>query len=256
MLLAELAQHRPTQNFISSYQRIFTFIVAPALLLIGGWVGSYPQEHEDWAEWSQNLHNWLLNPEGLEGSENLGSLLVPKGSNIHRRTSAFFIYTVAISIFVSPPIQRLLSHRYFLWFGRHSFAVYLVHGTLLRTVGVWVVYGISGQPWVKAETNEDGSPQPQEWVHPKSRSHKMLAVMVFTGVTYLAAWAWMKWVDTACARATQWLENRVFDNGEDGEGKGDMAEKGFSQTNGNGNGNGSARMPMQTDRTDRSQPPP
>lgn len=246
--MAELAQHTPTQNFISRYQRILTFIVAPIIMLIGGWVGSYPQEHEDWAEWSQNLHNYLMDPEG---DENRGSWLVPKGSNIHRRTSAFFIYTVAISIFISPAIQRLLSHRLLLWLGKHSFAVYLVHGTLLRTVGMWVVYGITGQPWTEAQKNEDGTSQPQEWIKPKSRSHKLLAVIIFTAVTYTAAWAWMKWVDTACARATEWLEERLFDDGEDGEGKAGLAEKGYTHVNGNGSAH---RPPL--DRTDRSQPPP
>jgi peptidoglycan/LPS O-acetylase OafA/YrhL len=250
-LLAELAQHRPTQNFITSHQRILTFVVAPILLLIGGWVGSYPQEHEDWSEWSQTLHNHLVNPDP-EGGDPLGSMLVPSGSNVHRRTSAFFIYCTAISIFISPAIQKLLSHRLLLWLGHHSFAVYLVHGTLLRTVAIWVVYGITGQPWEKAGKNEDGSEQVQEWIKPKSRSHKLLSVIIFTTLTYIAAWAWMKWVDTACARATQWLENKVFDTSEDDEGKAGLAEKGYSHAN----GNGSLTTRPSQDRTDKSQPPP
>ncbi|KAK3357997.1 acyltransferase 3 [Lasiosphaeria hispida] len=247
-LLAELAQHRPTQNFITKYQKFFTFIVAPILLLIGGWVGSYPQEHEDWTEWSQKLHNWLVDPEG---DQSRGSFFVPKGSNVHRRASAFFIHCTAISIFVSPAIQKLLSHRLLLWLGHHSFAVYLTHGTILRTVGMWITYGISGQPWEKAGTNEDGSPMPQEWIKPKSRSHKMLAIIVFTALTYTAAWAWMKWVDTACAKATMWLEKKVFDD-EDNEGKAGLAEKGLPLVN----GNGILPRPKETIRAERMLPPP
>lgn len=250
-LLAELSQHRPTQNFITSYRRPLTYLVVPILLLFGGWVGSYPQEHEDWTDWSMKLHTWLKDPEG---DQSRGSFIVPLGSDIQRRSSAFFIYMVAISIFLAPALQRLLSHRFLLWLGRHSFAVYLVHGTLLRTVGIWIVYGISGQPWEWVGLNEEGKPNPgQEWILPKSRTHKMMAIFVFTAVTYTAAWAWMRWVDTACARATMWLEKRVFDDGEDGEGKSGMAEKGYAHANGNGP---TTRPPIQTDRTNKSKPPP
>ena len=240
-LLAELAQHRPTQNFITSHQRLFTFIIAPILLLVGGYVGSYPQEHEEYAPWSRNLHKFLMNP--VE-DVNTGSFLVPKGSSVHRRTSAFFIMCTAISIFVSPVLQKLLSHRLLIWLGHHSFAVYLTHGTILRTVGMWIVYGISGEPWVPAGKNPDGTNKPQQFLHAKSRSHKMAAILIFTILTYIAAWAWMKWVDTACARATQWLEKKVFEE-EDGESKASLLEKGYV------NGNGSVPAP-----SERTQPPP
>jgi hypothetical protein len=229
-LLAELAQHRPTQNFTSSHQRVLTFVVAPILLLVGGYIGSYPHEHEDWASWSLSLHRFLVNPDG---DENRGSFLVPKGADAPRRTSAYFIMCTAVSIFISPLLQKLLSHRLLIWLGHHSFAVYLVHGTILRTVGIWIVYGITGEPWQEAGKNEDGSKKEQEWLHPKSRSHKMAAILVFTILTYIAAWAWMKYVDAACARATQWLESRVFDE-EDGESKDDIAEKGYGHAHGNG----------------------
>ncbi|KAK4196036.1 acyltransferase 3 [Triangularia verruculosa] len=228
-LLAELSQHRPTQNFITSHQRLLTCIVAPILLLVGGYVGSYPQEHEDWAPWSMSLHKFLLNPVG---DEKRGSFLVPKGSNVHRRTSAFFIMCTSISIFISPFIQKLLSHRLLIWLGHHSFAVYLTHGTILRTVGMWIVYGISGEPWEPAGKNEDGSQKQQQYLRPKSRAHKMASILVFTVLTYIAAWAWMKYVDSACARATQWLEKKVFDDDNE-EGKSGLAEKGYL-LNGNG----------------------
>ncbi|KAH7631512.1 acyltransferase 3 [Sordaria sp. MPI-SDFR-AT-0083] len=225
-LLAELSQHRPTQNFIAKYQRILSYIIVPIILLIGGYVGSYPHEHEDWAPWSLRLHKFLVDPAG-DGSR--GSFIVPKGSNAGRRTSAFMIQCVAVSIFLSPGLQNLLSHRLLLWLGHHSFAVYLTHGTILRTLGMWIVYGITGQPWEDPGKNEDGSPKEPKWLHPKSTGHKIASIIIFTTVTYIAAWAWMKWVDTACARATQWLEKKVFDDDEGTEGgKAGVAEKGYA----------------------------
>ncbi|KAK3302671.1 acyltransferase family-domain-containing protein [Chaetomium strumarium] len=247
-LIAELAQHRPTQNFISSHQRLLTFVVAPLLLLLGGFVGSYPAEHEDWMGWSRILHRLIVDPAG---DRSRGSIIVPKGSDVYRRTSAFFIMCTAVSLFIAPVLQQLLSHRLLIWLGHHSFAVYLTHGTILRTVGIWIVYGITGEPWEPAGKNEDGSPREQVWLKPKGRPAKMISILVFTTLTYIAAWAWMKYVDTACARATQWLENKVFDD-EDGEGKAGLAEKGYSQLP-NGNGNGAAARPLEGERT---QPPP
>ncbi|KAK3934457.1 acyltransferase 3 [Diplogelasinospora grovesii] len=246
-LLAELSMHRPTQNFISSHQRLLCYVIAPLLILVGGYLGSYPHEHEDWSQWSRQLHQVFVDPAG---DQSRGSILVPKGAQGGRRFSTFFIQCTAIAIFISPVFQKALSHRWLQWLGHHSFAVYLVHGTVLRTVGMWIVYGFSGQPWVDPGRNEDGTPKEPEWLHPKSRSHKIMAIIVFTALTYTAAWAWMRWVDTACARATQWLEKKVFDD-EDGGGerKESLAEKGYAHVN----GNGSLIRPTEAD---RSQPPP
>ncbi|AEO68731.1 uncharacterized protein THITE_2170822 [Thermothielavioides terrestris NRRL 8126] len=255
-LLAELAQHRPTQNYISSHQRLLTFVVVPIILLIGGFVGSYPAEHDDWAGWSRTLRRILVDPAG---DQSRGSIVVPKGSDVLRRTSAFFIMCVSVSLFLAPVLQKLLSHPLLLWLGHHSFAVYLVHGTILRTVGIWIVYGITGEPWEPAGHNEDGSPRQQEWLQPRGGAHKLVAIVVFTALTYTAAWAWMKWVDTACARATQWLENKVFSDDDDdlagagADGKASLAEKGYGPM-ANGNGNGAAPRPYHD--ADRSQPPP
>lgn len=217
------------------------------IFLIGGYVGSYPAEHEDWAPWSARLYRFLANP--VDGHRT-GSFIVPNGTDMLRRTSSFFIMCTAVSLFLSPPFQKILSHRLLIWFGHHSFAVYLVHGTILRTVGIWIVYGISGEPFVPGGKNEDGSERQPIYVKPKSRTHKMVAIVVFTSLTYMAAWAWMKWVDTACARATQWLEEKVFDD-EDKEGNSGLAEKGYA----NGHVNGGV-PPSRTHDGERSQPPP
>ncbi|KAK4123029.1 hypothetical protein N657DRAFT_619535 [Parathielavia appendiculata] len=241
-LLAELSQHRPTQNFISSHQRLLTFVVAPLLLLIGGFIGSYPMEHEDWSTWSRFLHKYLVDG---------GSIVVPRDSEPHRRTSAFFIMCAAVSLFLSPALQSLLSHRLLIWLGHHSFAVYLVHGTILRTVAIWIVYGITGEPWEPAGKNEDGTDREPVWILPRGRPYKTVAVLVFTVLTYVSAWAWMRWVDSACARVTQWLESKVFGD-EEGEANGSLAEKGYAHVNGNG---GISRPQIYQD-GDRKVPPP
>lgn len=224
-LLAELSLHRPTQNFLAARARLLSYVVAPILLIAGLYLGSFPHEHEDWKPWTWRMHQIFVDPAG-DGSR--GSFIVPRGSDPPRRFSSACVQMCAIAIFLSPAFREALSHRVLLWLGRHSFAVYLVHGTILRTVGIWIIYGITGEPFTPAGMNEDGTPMEQEWLHPISRQRKKVAIVVFVTITYLAAWAWMKWVDTACARATQWLETRVFEDEDADAGKQGLAEKGYS----------------------------
>lgn len=240
-LLAEFSLHRPTQNFISSHAHILTYIVTPTLIFAALCIGSYPHEHADWAEWSKNMHKMFVHPSDDNDSK-IGTFLVPFGTDAPRRMSSAMVQLLAISVFLNPALRQMMSHRWLLWLGRHSFAVYLVHGTILRTVGMWIAYGISGQPWnPDTGSNEDGSPREPEWIPIKSWWHVRMATVVFVALTYLAAWAWMRWVDTACARATEWLEKRVFDEGnEEGGGHGARLENGY----GKGYGKGEKGMPV------------
>ncbi|KAL1861398.1 hypothetical protein Daus18300_008929 [Diaporthe australafricana] len=218
-LLADLSLHRPTQNFIASNHRILSLVVAPLLILSGLFLGSYPQEHEDWSRWSLGLQQTFVNMDPPSPGASRGSFLVPEGTDARRRFSSIAIQFCAVAVFVSPVLREALSNRYFLWLGRHSFAVYLVHGTILRTVGMWIAYGLTP----RFEQHEDGSYE--EFLHTRSKSSVHLAILVFVVLTYSAAWAWMRWVDTACARATQWLESKVFQAEEDEDAE--EAEKGF-----------------------------
>lgn len=203
-LLADLSLHRPTQMFIASRSRILSFVVAPLLILLGLMVASYPQEHEDWSAWSLWMSNTFVKPDN-------GSLLVPKGTDAPRRFTALGIQLCAIAVFLSPMLRETLSHRILLWFGHHSFAVYLTHGTILRTVGIWIAYGIRPQ----FARQKDGSYE--EYTHVRSKEAVFTAVLVFIVLSYSVAWAWMRWVDSACAKTTQWLEAKVFRSEEEEE---------------------------------------
>ncbi len=188
---------------------MLSLAVSPLIMLVGLWIGSYPQEHEDWEPWSLWLHQTFVNLDAPDGEK--GSLLVPEGTIAQRRFSSLAVQMCAVAIFLSPVLREALSNKRLQWLGKHSFAVYLLHGTLLRTVGVWIIYGISGEPWQQAGIGEDGEPEEQRWLAPRGRTHVYTSVLVFIVLTYAAAWAWMRYVDSACARATAWLERKVFD---------------------------------------------
>lgn len=221
-LLADLSLHRPTQAFIATHHRLLSFLVTPLLILLGLLVGSYPQEHEEWSPWSLWMRETFVAPPN-------SGLLVPKGTDPHRRFSALGVQLCALAIFLSPVLREALSHRVLLWFGQHSFAVYLTHGTILRTVGIWIAYGSPARLLVNEPARSSGAKGEgsaargeDEYLHVRSREAVFAAVVVFVVLSYGVAWAWMKWVDSACARATQWLETKVFE----GEGEEDQEDGG------------------------------
>lgn len=191
---------------------MLSIAIAPALIFSGLYLGSFPSGHHEYMPWSQQLFDIFVNPDPKNPENNIGSLFVPSGTKAGSRLSTVGVQFCAIAIFLSPFLQDALSRPWLMWLGHHSFAVYLVHGTILRTVGIWIVYGLDTSAWHPGGKNEDGSPRLEQFLLPKGRGYKQVAVIIFTALTYFTAWVWMKYIDQACARATQWLENHVFKN--------------------------------------------
>lgn len=204
-LLADLSLHRRTQSFIAARQRILSFLVAPLLLMAGLLIGSYPQEHEEYSTWSLWLYEKFVARTDDSESQSSGTLLVPGGTDPPRRFSAAAIQLFAVAIFLSPVLRSALSHRYLLWLGQHSFAVYLVHGTILRSIGMWVAYGL----WPEVYVVQEEEPL-QQYSHVRSKASVCYSIVLFVALSYISAWAWMRWVDSACATAAKKWEAILF----------------------------------------------
>ncbi|KAF2006683.1 hypothetical protein P154DRAFT_517719 [Amniculicola lignicola CBS 123094] len=176
--------------------------VSISLIIVGWYVAGYPGEHGDWAAWSQQLTD-------------IGDYIFPAGTQDYtkRWTAAGWILAVT-GIWLSPTLQGILSNRVFMWIGRNSFAVYLIHGTLLRVVLVRMIYGWSGEPWV-VDKNEQGEavfhylPRANTWVF-------FIAIPTWFALVYALAHLWTTYVDSLCAKATVWLEKTMFET-EDNE---------------------------------------
>lgn len=132
---------------------------------------------------------------------------------------AFSFIGSAILIFAihfSPSLRRIFSHPYAVFFGSISFPVYLIHSFLMRSVLVWVFYGIipAGPPLIRY----------------------LLNTAAFLGYLGLVTWLSVLWrdrVDSACVLITQWVEQVMV-------GKrtvlGDLRNRGAGMMNGYGNG--------------------
>ncbi|KAJ5416950.1 uncharacterized protein N7487_000500 [Penicillium crustosum] len=101
-----------------------------------------------------------------------------------------------------------LSSRLLLWLGKQSFAVYLIHGTMLRVVLCWMLYGISGQPWKGPEPLTDD--KRDDWLRIRPPWVVGISIPIWIGLVYVLATLWTAYVDTFCASMTQKLEKAVF----------------------------------------------
>ncbi|KAJ5099609.1 hypothetical protein N7532_006610 [Penicillium argentinense] len=197
MLLSDMSYNATVRGWIENHPYGRKMISIP-LTIFGLLVASYPGEHPEWASWSDIM---------FKASE----YIFPPDVNIGKRYSALGLDMMILAIYVSPSTKEFLSNRLLLWLGKQSFAVYLVHGTLLRVVLVWMLYGISGQPW---EGGEAATEDDREWLHLRPPWVVSICIPIWIGIVYACAAVWTAYVDTFCASMTQKLERAVFEEDE------------------------------------------
>lgn len=203
MFLSDLAYEPSFKEFIE--KRTWTRkIIALPLFITGLLIASYPGENPEWAHWSNTLYK-------------TAHYLFPPEVNIGKRYTALGIDLIIFAIYISPSTKSFLSNPLLLWLGKQSFAVYLVHGTLLRTVLCWMLYGITAQPWAP-KFDEKGEFAEPPWIPIRGPWVVGIAIPVWIGIVYVCAAAWTKYVDSFCARVTQWLEGVMFMEDEKVEG--------------------------------------
>jgi peptidoglycan/LPS O-acetylase OafA/YrhL len=208
MFLSDLSYETAFKEFVERH-KCGRGVVSAICGISGLFICSYPGEHPEWATWS----NFMLK---------LAHYIFPPNVDIGKRYSAIGIDLIVFAIYISPSTKDFLSSRLLLWFGKQSFAVYLVHGTLLRTVLCWMIYGITGQPWdgepVDGNGNrildENGDPLPPHWIPRRPSWVLAISMPAWFALVYLCASLWTSYVDPFCAKMTQKLENLMFDEVE------------------------------------------
>jgi peptidoglycan/LPS O-acetylase OafA/YrhL len=196
MFLADLSTHPPVQQWSNSRPWTRT-ILSPLLLILGLCLASYPEKHHEWSSWS----SWL---------KTLSTYILPEGHDTARFFTGFGLEFITLSIIFSPRLKDLLSNRYFLWLGKQSFGVYLIHGPLLRWILAWCLYGITLPAPVQDEKHE-WRPGPNL----KLRGPLVQAICIppWLLLLYALAHLWTKYVDPLCARWTAAIEKYVWANG-------------------------------------------
>lgn len=199
MFLADLSNHPPAIDYAASHTWVRRFF-APFCIIIGLVFASYPEDHADWIGWSERIRSFL-------------DYVLPPGADYATFASAFGLEFISLGILFSPAIKDILSHRYFLWLGKNSFAVYILHGTFVRTVLTWLLYGIS----LPVETvGENGELIPGDPITKGGVLGEIFVLPMFFVGLYAVAHYWTIYVEAWCAKCTRALESYVFEEGEKG----------------------------------------
>lgn len=199
MLLCDLSYDLRLKDILDRYVWSRRFI-ALCLTAAGLFIAGYPGEHPEWSTWS----NQMLR---------IAHYIFPPDVNIGKRYTAIGVDMLIFAIFITEGAKEFLSSRLLLWLGKQSFAVYLVHGTLLRVPLVWMLYGISGQPWEETKDADGNIIQPP-WLHIRPPWVVAISIPCWIVLVYTCASLWTNYVDPFCAKMTQKIEDRFFETDE------------------------------------------
>ena len=125
IMLAELNYSRYPLLF-SQYSPYF----APPVVLTALVFMSFPSQFHNHAPWSEMLLQWHYK-------------VAPINAEVQRFWPSLGAQLLVLTAVLSPHLRRLLSQRYFLWLGKISFPLYLLHGSIMRTVLAWALFARS-----------------------------------------------------------------------------------------------------------------
>lgn len=172
-LLADLQNNDATTALIAS-RPLASGILSGVLISLGLTLASYPEAHAEWTGWSRAMMG-ALTP------------FAPNLNDLPRLSSGLGLELLSAGVLLSPALQRALSSRYLLFLGRMSFAVYLLHGPLMRTTLVWMLYGVQTPPDKETVTGE-----------------LVIARLTYPGHLSLIAWQ-LVWLPMLYGIAHQWM---------------------------------------------------
>ncbi|KAG9234244.1 acyltransferase 3 [Amylocarpus encephaloides] len=194
MFLSDLSQS-PSHTAWCQARKWPSRIISPIFILFGLYLASYPEDKAQWAYWSTKMGHYSV-------------WIFPEGNDTPRFYSAIGLEFAALGIHFSPSVKNFLSNRYLLYFGKNSFAVYLIHGSLLRSVLVWMYFGFSTPADI---VHADGHREPGPNLKLCGNARFFFWLPIWFVMLYTCAHYWTKFVDPWCARLTEKWVKYTFD---------------------------------------------
>jgi peptidoglycan/LPS O-acetylase OafA/YrhL len=170
-------------------------ILSPVLVVFALIIMSFTDSFPDKAPWNSALLDFGLQyfpTTGLDGTARMYGFL----------GGALLIF----SIIISPHSRWLLSRRPLQWLGKVSFAIYLLHGMVLRSVFSWVLF--AGAEKAEFREQEDNGLWQSHYRYPVPGGvHCAFATVVALAVTFIASQVWNMKVEPLFGKVTAMLES-------------------------------------------------
>ena len=194
ILLAEVSLDADIQEWVARHPYLRS-IVSASLIILGLFFCSYPESKPEWARWSNAMMeagHWIF-PKGVEYARYYPGL----GANV-----------LTVGIMFNTTAKSILSQRLFLFLGKLSWPVYLLHAPLIRTVLTWVLFGFSKRK--DNGVDDKGHKLPPGWLPVAGNMVIFIAVPLFYVFLYRIANLWATYVDPIAGKITQSFEDAVF----------------------------------------------
>jgi peptidoglycan/LPS O-acetylase OafA/YrhL len=185
-------QNHPSANEFMARRPIVCQMIAAICITLGLYIASYPEGHPEWMTWSKLQFDVLVQ-------------IIPENAEFPRFATAFGLELLTLGIHFSTSIKNVLSSKYLLWLGKQSFAVYLIHGPLLRWVLCWMVYGIHPPADVQ---DENGDWIPGKLIFP-GNYRLLIWLPIWIPLNYGLAVLWTTYVDPWCAQVSEQMVTYV-----------------------------------------------
>ena len=206
--MAELTYYPEVQDFVES-RPVLTSLLTSMSIFLGLISISYPEDHPEWAVWSKAMLN-------------LGHYIFPRGSEYARFYPALGAQLICYGVMFNKTARAIFSSSWPCFFGRVSFAVYLIHAPLIRTILTWGLWGMSTRPPSPGK-NKDGHQIAQPWTPMGSKWVAFALIPLYYIILYRLALLWVAHVDPLCGRITNWVEEKIFRNENQVEKAGTLA---------------------------------
>ena len=194
ILLAEVSLDPDIQDRANRHPYLRSTLSA-ACIILGLFFCSYPEEKPEWARWSKFMRS-------------LGNYMFPTGVEYARYYPGLGANILTLGVMFNDTAKTVLSQRLFLFLGKLSWPVYLLHAPLIRTVLTWILFGFS-----KRKDNgldDKGHKLPPGWLPVANNMVIFIAVPCFYIFLYRVANLWANYVDPIAGKITQQFEDLVF----------------------------------------------